>query len=146
MRAQLHLTVLLLATTVMVPAAATDFSTLTSVELHQLCLAYVRAPESDDAQACGAYVRGFIEGSDEVMVSTHENNRTRPESFSERAWRTRLGTGTPRRPSYCLDATLPLREFVRQVLTQAERNPPNEKVSASALMYGTLSRFHRCSR
>jgi hypothetical protein len=121
---------------------AAELAPLTSMELHELCLAYIRAPESEEAQACAAYVRGFIEGSEQVVL--RNNDEVRPESFSERAWRTRLGA-TPQKPRYCLKARLPLREFITQMLKQAERKPPTEDSSADALLYGTLSRLHRCS-
>jgi hypothetical protein len=122
---------------------AAELAPLTSVELYELCLAYGRAPESEEAQACAAYVRGFIEGSEQVVLRNHDKE-ARPESFSERAWRTRLGASPPK-PRYCLKARLPLREFIAQMLKQAEHNPPTEDSSADALLYGTLSRFHRCS-
>jgi Rap1a immunity proteins len=122
---------------------AAELAPLTSMELHELCLAYVHAPESEKAQACAAYVRGFIEGSEQIVLRNGDKE-ARPESFSERAWRTRLGANPPK-PRYCLKARLPLREFIAQMLKQAERKPPTEDSSADALLYGTLSRFHRCS-
>ncbi len=122
---------------------AAELAPLTSMELHELCLAYIRAPESEEAQACAAYVRGFLEGSEQVVLGNRDKE-ARPESFSERAWRTRLGASPPK-PRYCLKERLPLREFIAQMLKQAERKPPTEDSSADALLYGTLSRFHRCS-
>jgi Rap1a immunity proteins len=122
---------------------AAELAPLTSMELHELCVAYIRAPESEEAQACAAYVRGFIEGSEQVVLRNHDEE-ARPESFSERAWRTRLGANPPKH-RYCLKERLSLRQFIAQMLKQAERKPPTEDSSADALLYGTLSRFHRCS-
>jgi hypothetical protein len=136
---------LLLVTPLVTRADAAELAPLTSMELHELCLAYVHAPQSEEAYACAAYVRGFIEGSDQVVLRNHATEEVRRESFSERAWRTRLGTKTPK-PQYCLDGSLPLRDFITQMLQYAERKPPTADVSAEALLYGTLSRFHRCSR
>ena len=133
----------LLVTALLARVDAAELAPLTSMQLYELCLAYVRAPESEEAQACAAYIRGFIEGSEQVVLRNH-NKQTRPESFSERAWRTRLGANPPK-PRYCLKERLPLREFIAQMLKQAERKPPAEDSSADALLYGTLSRFHRCS-
>lgn len=124
--------------------AAADLAPLTSIELHELCLAYVHAAQSEEAHRCAAYVRGFVEGSERILLRADEAKVTRRETFSERAWRTRLGIGAPSRPEYCLDATVSLRELIGRVLSQAVKTPPREDMSASALLYGTLSRFHRC--
>jgi hypothetical protein len=124
---------------------AAELAPLTSVELHELCMAYIEAPASDEGQACAAYVRGFIEGSDRVVLRSNEGAQAHEESFSERAWRTRLGIPRPE-PRYCLEKTVSLQEFITQLLAQAERKPPEQDVSAQELLYATLSRFHRCSR
>jgi hypothetical protein len=145
MRKRTVLPLLLLTPALIVRLNAAELAPLTSVELHELCLAYVRAPKSEDARACAAYVRGFIEGSDQVVIRSVVAKELRRESYSERAWRTRLGMSTPE-PHYCLDKALSLRAFVTQVLMQAERKPPAKDMSASALLYATLSHFHRCSR
>lgn len=123
---------------------AAELEQLTSVQLHALCQAYVRAPESEDARACAAYVRGFIEGSAEVIVRSDSAQQLPRESFSERAWRTRLGVSKTA-PRYCLSTAVSLQELIAQLLAQAERTPPADDASASVLLYATLSRFHRCS-
>lgn len=135
---------LLLASILTMRHAGADLAPLTSIELHQLCLAYMHEPDSEDAQACAGYVRGFVEGSDRVLLRADETKVSRRESFSDRALRTRLGIGAPPRPEYCLDDTVTLQKIVEQLVLHAERAPPKENVSASALLYGTLSRFHRC--
>jgi hypothetical protein len=122
---------------------AAELEPLTSVELHALCRAYVHSPESEDARACAAYVRGFIEGSELVIVRGEDVQPLRQESFSERAWRTRLGISRPE-PRYCLSPAVTLQELIAQLLAQAEQKPPAGDVSAGALLYATLSRFHRC--
>jgi hypothetical protein len=122
---------------------AAELEPLTGVELLALCQAYVHSPERDDARACAAYVRGFIEGSDEVIVRADDAQQPPRESFSERAWRTRLGISAPA-PRYCLSAAVSLRDLVAQLLAQAGRKLPAEDVSARALLYAALSRSHRC--
>jgi hypothetical protein len=57
---------------------------------------------------------------------------------------TALGIRAPSRPEYCLDDTFSWQELIEQVLLQAERTPAKEDVGASALLYGTLSRFRKC--
>lgn len=122
---------------------AAELEPLTSVELQALCQAYVHSPDSEDARACAAYVRGFIEGSELVIVRGEDVQPLRQESFSERAWRTRLGVSRPE-PRYCLSPAVTLQELIAQLLAQAEQKPPAGDVSARALLYATLSRFHRC--
>ncbi len=137
---------LLLASILVMRHAAADLAPLTSIELHELCRAYVHARQSADAHRCAAYVRGFVEGSGRILLRPDDAKVTRRESFSERAWRTRLGIRALSRPEYCLDDKVSLQELIAQVLSQAERTPAKEDVSASALLYGTLSRFHKCRR
>ena len=146
MRSFVLVSQLILAGPLIAPLQAAELAPLSGVELYELCAAYVTAPESDEGQACAAYVRGFIEGSDRVVLRSAEPEETRNESFTERAWRTRLGVPRAPEPRYCVEETLSLKNFVTQLLTQAERKPPAEGVSAQELLYGTLSRFHRCSR
>jgi hypothetical protein len=143
MRNLVLLSSLILTTPLGAQVQAAEFAPLTSVELHELCLTYVDAPEGDEGQACAAYVRGFIEGSDRVVLRS--DDQAHGESFSERAWRTRLGVPRPE-PQYCLQKTLSLQAFISQLLAQAKRKPPEQDVSAQELLYATLSRFHRCSR
>jgi hypothetical protein len=126
-------------------AGAADLAPLSSADLLKRCLHYIESPASAEGRSCGAYVRGFIEGSPKVVLLTEETNRRQRESFSERALRTRLGTLTIPDPDYCLNSKVSLREFITQMLGHAEVNPPEEHVSASALLYGTLSQFYRCS-
>jgi len=116
---------------------------ITGVELLALCQVYVHSPESADGRACAAYVRGFIDGSDEVILLAQDPQQPR-ESFGERAWRTRLGISKPP-PRFCLSAAVSLQDFAAQLLAQASRKFPAEDGSARALLYATLGRSHRCS-
>lgn len=145
MRSPLTLSSLVLAAALLARIAAAELAPLSSMELHELCLAYVEAPESEDGKACAAYVRGFMEGSDRIVLLSDDRAQAHEETFSERAWRTRLGTRSAK-PRYCLDETLSMGEFIRQLLMHAERKPPEREASAHELLYGALSRFHRCSR
>lgn len=145
LRSILVLTFLILTAPLVVRIAVAELAPLTSLELHELCLAFVEAPESEDAKACAAYVRGFIEGSDRVVLLSDDPAHANEETFSERAWRTRLGIRSPK-PRYCLEEALSMEELITQLLMHAERKPPRRDASAHELLYGALSRFHRCSR
>jgi hypothetical protein len=48
-------------------------------------------------------------------------------------------------PRYCVDGSLTVGNFIIQMLVQAERSVPRETEDASALIFSTLNRFHRCS-
>lgn len=144
-RSPFLLSSLILAALLVGRLAAAELAPLTSVQLHELCLAYVEAPESENAKACAAYVRGFIEGSDRIVLLSDDPAQAHEETFSERAWRTRLGMRSPK-PRYCLKEALSMEEFITQLLMHAEHKPPEQDTSAHELLYGALSRFHRCSR
>jgi Rap1a immunity proteins len=125
------------------PLSATDLLPLSSVELHEQCLLFSESPQSEEGRACAAYVRGFIEGSDRIVLRESDPGVQQSESFSERALRTRLGRISPK-SEYCLQSALSLQEFIAHMLAYAEDHPPASDVSASALLYGTLHRFYRC--
>src|SRR5690554_5766013 len=113
---------------------ADELQPLSSIDLHERCLAYRDAPDSEAGKACTAYVRGFIEGSPEIVIA--EVHRTeQDESFTDRAWRTRLGhvRGEPR---YCIGADTSLADIIEQLLRHAETKPPSEELSASGLLLG----------
>jgi hypothetical protein len=145
MRSPFVLSSFILAAPLVIRLAAADLAPLTSVQLHELCLAYVEAPESEDAKACAAYVRGFIEGSDRIVLLSDDPAQGSEETFSERAWRTRLGIRSPK-PRYCLKEAVSMEEFITQLLMYAEHKPPERDANAHDILYGALSRFHRCSR
>lgn len=121
---------------------ADELQPLSSVALHERCLAYRDAPASEAGRSCAAYVRGFIEGSPEIVIE--EVRRTEQgESFTDRAWRTRLGR-VKDEPRYCVSADTSLADIIEQLLQHAQTKPPSEEENASALLLGTMSRFHRC--
>lgn len=127
------------------PLEAADFAPWSSFELQQHCLEYTDASQSADSLLCAAYLRGFIEGSSKVQFLTDEVKSGRRESFDERAFRTRLGVRRDAKSLYCVDRSLSLSQFVAEMLAQLKERPPEEGPSASAVIYATLQRFHRCS-
>lgn len=116
-----------------------ELAPLSSAELHRICLAYTRSPESAEGVRCAAYVRGFVEGSSLVVLADEPTKR---ETFTERAFRTRMGVLAD--PKYCVNTSVTLNDFILQMLVQAEDKSPQESESASELLYRTLNRFHRC--
>lgn len=124
-------------------AGATDLAPLRAAELLERCRTYLDSPRSAGGRACAAYVRGYVAGSDQVIVR-EDPGGNRGESFTKRALRTRLGRPLAREPQYCIDSGTSLRGFIEQLVAYAESQPADEDAGASALLIGTLERFHRC--
>jgi hypothetical protein len=125
------------------PLNAAELAPLSSRELHERCLEFAESPDSAGGQVCSAYLRAFVEGSQLVTI---EPVTVAGESFTQRAFRTRMGA--PARalaPRYCLDSSLTMNAFVIQLLVQAERATPSDATDASTLVYATLGRYHRCA-
>ena len=98
---------------------------LTVHELISHCQVMETEPEGADAQYCIRYIQGFIDGAVatdvRVMLGTEVDDE-RPETFSERAKRTRASTRAERFQAaqlagFCLGDPLPLRDVVTVVVT-----------------------------
>lgn len=127
------------------PSFPADLSPLSGSELHERCRAYASAPHSTEGRSCAAYIRGFIEGSTLVQLHTSETAVTQQESFSERAFRTRLGLRSSAQPLYCVDRTMSLSRFIMQMLAHLDERPRERDANAGDVLYSTLQRFYRCS-
>jgi hypothetical protein len=125
-------------------AVGSDLAPLSSAKLHAQCLAYARTPSSTEGQLCEAYLRAFVEGSDQIQFDPAKE-ANRGESFRDRAFRTRYGSHTLPRPRYCVNSSVTTNDLIIQLLVQAESMPPNESQSAATLIYATLSRYHLCA-
>ena len=130
-----------------VGAAAQDggeLGPLSGAALYQACIEYMQSPASENGRVCGIYVRGFIAGSDRIVLMSSQHTPARSESFTDRALRTRLGKRVTVQPEYCIAADVTLRMLVEQLLSQATITAPDETTEAAELLYATLGRFHRC--
>jgi hypothetical protein len=123
---------------------AGELAPLSAIELQQRCRAYLEDAQSADGRSCSAYIRGFLEGSLLVRVSDPNDGQRSRESFSERAYRTRLGIRRTQPPLYCVDSTVSLSQFVTRVLDEAAVHPPGPETSASEVLIRTLGRSYRC--
>jgi hypothetical protein len=122
-----------------------EINALSADELHNRCLAYLEAPQSEVARSCGDYIQGFLAGSPKVTLRARDREQPRHESFAERATRTRLGLQRAPRPRYCINTETSLQEFVMKLLAHAKALPPDEGASSSVLLYGVLGRHYKCS-
>ena len=127
-------------------ASAGELAPLSAVELHQRCLRYVEDPQRTDGRSCAAYVRGFVEGSPLVQVRSPDSAQAWRESFSDRAFRTRLGARPLEKPRYCVNSTVTLPQFVGQMLRELEEQPLALDASASDVLLRTLERSYRCEQ
>lgn len=112
-----------------------------SEELVERCRAHAADPDGRDGTFCTAYVQGFIDASPLVAIR-HDDKA--PESFTQRAARTRLGRQVSSRPEYCIDSVTRLDDMISQILEQAILTPPRDDTDASVLLYATFARFHAC--
>jgi hypothetical protein len=125
-------------------ATGSDLAPLSSAELHAQCLAYARAPTSTEGQLCEAYLRAFVEGSDQIRFGPAKD-ANRDESFTARALRTRYGSHALPRSRYCVNSSVTANDLIMQLLVQAESMPPDKNQSAATLIYATVNRYHRCN-
>ena len=126
------------------PAHTLD--TLTTGALADDCL------QSDEATAgCIAFVRGFIDGAlatDPRVAMNVEREISRDESYSQRAFRTRLGPRMDRYgPSYfadfCIPTPVPLVDIVDGVIADL-RDVADRSEPARDFVYRHLRRQYPC--
>jgi hypothetical protein len=106
-------------------------------ELYSSCRSLFDAIENPVGLDCMSYVRGLVDAS--RMVSTYREPEAHPESFRERALRTRAGSRI--RP-HCVAGSVSLEQLVRALLEPPV--PDAERTSAAAAVYRTLQRFGTC--
>jgi hypothetical protein len=136
-------TAITLTLAIPVPVCASEL--VSGAHLAERCRAFLQDAGSEDGRFCVAYVRGFIDGSSNVVWMTPPGATAgSTESFGQRAARTRLGRGLIVRPKYCIDGSLGMTELVEQIVAVADERPPRDDVDAAALLYATFARFHQC--
>jgi hypothetical protein len=96
---------------------------------------------------CESYLRGYLAGARSGgWISFHADGEPQ-ETFSERAWRTRLGKSTRSpKPRSCLPDGTTLLELATTLAVHAERRPSLENVSAEQLVEDMLRAAYPCSR
>lgn len=130
-------------------AAAASATPSTGAELHALCSAYLLDPQSEGASACETYVRGFLDG---LRAGAADTNRpppteTAPESWSERAVRTRLGRGAlsrVRERDICLPESATAFAVIPLVVRLLQADPSRREASAGTSMTDSLRLHYAC--
>jgi hypothetical protein len=131
--------------TLAMPATVGALELVSGAHLAERCRAFLQDAGSEDGRFCVAYVRGFIDGSANVVWKAPPDTAVgSTESFGQRAARTRLGRSLIVRPKYCIDGSLGMTELVAQIVAVADEQPPRDDVDAAGLLYATFARFHKC--
>lgn len=132
-------------------ATASAETSLSAVSLRESCRAYAIAPESDAAAVCAGYVSGYLDsarlGAD--VRSPPASNASSPETFAERATRTRLGTHNlealrQRAHRYCLDESVAAAEIIERLLEYLRAHPPDDDTLAADALSTALRLNYPC--
>ena len=134
-------TVLLAIVLVSVSPSARSLELTSAIQLTERCRVSMEDWHGPDGQFCDAYLRGFVDGSPLVAIQGPRSS----ESFTQRAFRTRLGRPVSARPQYCIASETTMQDLVVQLLTQAREAPPRVDTDASVLIYSMLARYHPCT-
>jgi hypothetical protein len=129
------------------PAAA---AWLTADDLDTHCAAFERDAQSREGAICAAYIQGVIEGERAVNGPATAQE---PESFSERAARTRAGSRlrSEGERAWCIDPALPAAAVLERVVPQlramreASDGTPPRATSAAWLVQRALGVAFPCS-
>ena len=118
--------------------------TLRAAELRRDCLAYQRNLMSVEGLSCFAYVRGFLDGASAIDSRVRPLPQADIETWSDRALRTRLGSGVRGKPTFCVKSGVLIKEVIVQLLTHSADHPHLDVLAAREILTQTLQRFHRC--
>jgi len=120
-------------------------------QLRSDCNEYAATPDSPDGRRCIAYIQGLLDGvvaASQPVVLAAEPPAPKAETFSERAYRTRLGErdrNAPRQdPGVCVADAVPTAEVVRQVMSYINENPPAAADSAATVVFVALQARFPC--
>jgi hypothetical protein len=118
-----------------------------STLLVERCRAYSADTLSAAAQACEAYVSGFLAGARTAGWLRDDSGQSLEESFTERAWRTRgPWARRPPEPQVCPPDGLSTSELVAQLLTIADARPDLAEADAARLLETMLRSNYPCKR
>lgn len=145
---------LLLGALLVVGPGALALEVLTVQELVSHCEFVDQEPEGVDGQYCIRYIQGFIDGAvttDVRVMPGAGAQPTSPETFSERAKRTRSATRLDRSRAtqlsgFCLGDQLLLRDVVDRVVTDLAALNVDETAQSPArdAVYTALREHYPC--
>lgn len=147
------LVAVLIAVTFCLSSAPVQAMDTWSIDTLRAYCAVGETGEEEPADACFAYVRGFIDGAiatDPRVTLNIASELDTEETFAERAYRTRLGQRLNRYgPSYfaefCIPQPAPLSEIVAHVRAELGKWSEDSD-SARELVYRVLRAHYPCER
>jgi len=139
---------------VLVPSAH-SVEVLSAHELASHCTRLSAEPEGADAQYCGRYIQGFVDGAiatDARVMLNAESALSGDETFTERAMRTRMPGRVDRSRAeklagFCLGEPLQLRELVDVVVADlmADLATTAKDEPAMEVVYKSLMKNYPCN-
>lgn len=145
-------TALLLTITGAMAAGNAVHQPLPASTLIDNCRRFSSDMTSEPAKLCEFYIQGFLAGVRKggllrSNVGAKNAGTKSVESFSERAWRTRLGQNARSpTPQYCLANDTKISELVTRLLARAETPASASESSAAQLLTGVLRGEYACGR
>ncbi len=132
------------------PAAAVE--PLSATTLKAYCENFAEDTESILSQKCLAYVGGFLDGAvvtDARVAENIVNEIEREETFTERAFRTRIyGRMRQLGPSvyaeFCIGNPVPLKEVVLHVAEELQNRESLDGVAAQDIVYASVRKHYPC--
>ena len=125
-------------------AQAQATATLLAPDLHEHCSAYVREPGSTKGAFCHTYIQGFLDGATSIDDRVRPARQVAPESWIERAQRTRLGRDRVRAPPYCIGEDEPLDQVINWIVRHGVEFAPDPSLRAHEYITLALRRFYPC--
>jgi len=139
--------VVLLCSAAFAPIAAPAGQVVPSALLIERCRGFADDHKSAAARLCDSYIRGYLAGASSAGWLIFRSDKGPQETFSERAWRTRLGRATRLpSPQSCLPDGTSMYELVAKLLAYADARTSLEGMSAPHLLEGMLRAVYPCSR
>lgn len=132
------------------PARAVE--PLTAGELRGYCAEFEARPDAGASRLCLIYIKGFLDGAiatDARVAENVVNEVERDETFSERAFRTRVSRrlrefGPSVYAEFCVGTPVPVAEVVEHVVRQFD-GLKNEALDARSFVYAALRENYPCA-
>lgn len=126
------------------PLGGVDAQALPGTQLREYCVAYRNNPRSAAGQFCVAYVRGFLDAATGASPETRSDGEATRESWTQRAWRTRVGAVRRNDMHGCLSTVVTPDQVITELLAQSTLNAGYRDTEAPRLLMHALRRLNAC--
>ena len=124
---------------------------LSAEMLRESCEAYAESPASHPARICASYIQGYLDSarSGAQLVSESATSESSPETWEQRAARTRLGKRylealRERERRYCVADSVGVPQIVEQLVEYFRTTPPKPETLAAEALSHTLRQHYPC--